>query len=76
MTTEQERRDRLDRKAEIYEQRLERDIDALARRVPVQAVRELKEHGPAIRRIAIGVAVGLAVTVLVLATVRVVRAFS
>jgi hypothetical protein len=76
MTTEQERRDRLDRKAEIYEQRLERDIDALARRAPVQAVRELKEHGPAIRRIATGVAVGLAVTVLVLATVRVVRAFS
>lgn len=76
MTTEQERRNRLDRKAEIYEQRLERDIDALARRAPVQAVRELKEHAPAIRRIAIGVAVGLAVTVLVLATVRVVRAFS
>jgi hypothetical protein len=38
MTTEQERRDRLDRRAEIYAARLERDIDELARRAPVQAV--------------------------------------
>jgi hypothetical protein len=74
MTTEQERRDRLYRQAEIDESRLLRDIDALARLAPVQAVRELKEHGPLIRRIAIGVAVGVTVTVLVLATVHVLRA--
>jgi hypothetical protein len=75
MTSDEERRDRLDRETEIFESRLARDLDALARRAPVQAVRAAKQNGPAIRKIAIGLAAALAATVLVFATVRAVRAF-
>jgi hypothetical protein len=74
MTSEEERRDHLDRKAEVCESRLLRDIDALARRAPVQAVREIKEHAGMIRRIALGVAIGLTALALVVVTVRVIRA--
>jgi hypothetical protein len=74
MTTEEQRRDRIVRHAETYESRLLRDIDALSQRAPLEAVRKIQEHGPALRKLAIALAAGLAVSLLALVTVRVVRA--
>lgn len=65
--------DRLGREAEVLESRLLRDVDALARRKPVQAAREVAAHPDTIRTIAIGAAAGLAAFAIAWALARALR---
>jgi hypothetical protein len=60
MSEANDKLDRLGREAEVLESRLLRDVDTLARRKPVQAVREVEAHPDVVRAIAIGAAAGIA----------------
>jgi hypothetical protein len=76
MSDEHTKLERLGREAEILEARLLRDVDALVRREPVQAAREVDARWPTQHAIAIGAAAGVAAFAVAWITVRVIRAFA
>jgi hypothetical protein len=72
MSPERER-DLLERRAVVLESRLERDIDALARRRPVEIIRSASARKEWLRHVAIGAIAGVVTLVVALFAIKRVR---